>query len=188
MTPARVCLGQNQTLVELGDAARGVSMLDEAMVAVTSGEVSPIMAGIVYCGVIITCRKVSDLRRAQEWTVALSRRCDTQQDLRPCRGQCLVHRPEILQLQGDWDAALTEIQGACRHLARAPGDPVMGMVQYQLGELYRLRGEFDRAAACYREASGFRRRSSKAAPVHRSCSCTARASSRRCGPGWSPTW
>jgi DNA-binding NarL/FixJ family response regulator len=152
---AMACLGQGQTLVELGDAARGVSLLDEAMVAVTSGEVSPIMVGIVYCGVIITCRKVFDLRRAQEWTAALSRWCDTQEDLKPYRGQCLVHRSEILQLRGDWDAALTEIQSACRHLARAPGDPVMGMAQYQLGELHRLRGGFDRAEACYREASGF---------------------------------
>jgi ATP/maltotriose-dependent transcriptional regulator MalT len=146
-------LGQGQALVELGEAARGVSMLDEAMVVATSGEVSPILAAIVYCGVIVACQKVFDLRRAQEWTLALSRWCEAQQDLQPYRGQCLVHRAEILQLRGDWQAAMAEVQQACSHLSKAPGDPVMGMAQYQLAELHRLRGAFAKAEEGYRQAS-----------------------------------
>lgn len=146
-------LGQGQALVDLGDAVRGVAMLDEAMVVATSDEVSPILAGIVYCGVIFACTKVFDLRRAQEWTLALSRWCESQRDLYPYRGQCLVHRSEILQLQGHWQAAMTEAQQACSHLSQAPGDPVMGMAQYQLAELHRLRGAFAEAEECYRQAS-----------------------------------
>jgi ATP/maltotriose-dependent transcriptional regulator MalT len=147
-------LGQGRSLITQGQVAQGLALLDEAMVAVTTGEVSPLAAGIVYCAMIIVCRGIFDLRRVQEWTAVLSRWCATQQDLKPYRGQCLVHRSEIMQLRGEWADAMDEVRQACEHLSDPPGDPVLGMALYQQGELLRLRGEFARAEACYREASG----------------------------------
>ncbi|WP_205856663.1 LuxR C-terminal-related transcriptional regulator, partial [Phytoactinopolyspora endophytica] len=94
-----------------------------------------------------------DLGRAQEWTVALSRWCAAQQGLKPYRGQCLVHRSEIMQLRGDWSDAMAEAQRAYEHLSDPPGDPVLGMALYQQAELHRLRGEFARAEKSYRDAS-----------------------------------
>jgi ATP/maltotriose-dependent transcriptional regulator MalT len=145
-------LGHGQALLALGDGARGAGMLDEAMLAVTTGEVSPQAAGIVYCGMITACRGIFDLRRAGEWTAALSRWCDTQQELKPYRGQCLVHRSELMQLHGAWSDAMAEATRACEHLADPPGDPVLGMALYQRAELLRLRGEFDHAEEVYRAA------------------------------------
>ena len=145
-------LGCGQALVAMGNVRDGVPMLDEAMVAVTTGEVSAVAAGIVYCALIIACRDIFDWRRAQEWTVALSRWCAGQQDLKPYRGQCLIHRSELMQLRGDWPDAMAEVQQACQHLAEPPGDPVLGMAHYQRGELLRLRGEFSRAEQAYRKA------------------------------------
>src|SRR5262249_39558979 len=55
-------LALGQALLAGGEMKRGMKCLDEAMVAVTTGEVSPIPAGIVYCAVIEACMDVFDLR------------------------------------------------------------------------------------------------------------------------------
>lgn len=146
-------LGQGRSLVRMGRTAEGLTVLDEAMVSVTTEEVSAIVAGTVYCAVILVCRDAFDLRRAHEWTAALGDWCDAQPDLVPFRGQCLVHRSEIMQMHGDWAEALDEVRHARDRLSDPPGQPAIGLAYYQLGELLRLRGEFSEAEDAYRQAS-----------------------------------
>jgi hypothetical protein len=55
-------LGQGMCLVMQGQCTAGITLLDEVMVGVTSGEVSPMFAGIAYCTVIAGLLR--DLRSA----------------------------------------------------------------------------------------------------------------------------
>jgi DNA-binding NarL/FixJ family response regulator len=145
--------GQGRALIRLGRGVEGMALLDEVMVAVTSGAVSPVVAGDVYCSVIQACEESFDLRRAQAWTTALSHWCAAQPDLVPYRGQCLLHRAEIMQLHGAWQDAIDEVERASERLAQRPGGSAAGAAFYRRGELHRLSGAFAEAEECYRQAS-----------------------------------
>jgi ATP/maltotriose-dependent transcriptional regulator MalT len=145
--------GQGEICVSGGRVKEGLALLDEAMVAVTEGEISPVVTGIVYCGVIHACESVYELRRAKEWTAALTRWCEQQEDLVAFTGRCLVHRAQILQLQGAWPDALAEADRANRRFEKSMNPAAVAKACYLQGEVQRLRGEFAEAEAAYRETS-----------------------------------
>ncbi|HET7473606.1 MAG TPA: LuxR C-terminal-related transcriptional regulator [Candidatus Limnocylindrales bacterium] len=155
---AMSCLGRGQALIALGEIDRATSLLDQAMVAVTLGEVSPINVGRIYCGSIEAFQAVYDLGRAQEWTEALHDWCESQPDAVPFRGRCLVFRAELLQLHGRWQDAADEVERARDWLLRPPPEPAAGEAYYTHGELHRVRGELREAEADYREAATWGRR------------------------------
>jgi DNA-binding NarL/FixJ family response regulator len=145
---------QGHTLVDNGRLDEGLALLDEAMVAAAAGELSPIVAGIVYCGAILACQDAYELGRAQEWTVALTRWWDRQPALVAFTGRCLVHRAEILQLHGDWPAAMEEAARAVERCQGGGNAAGAGEAWYRQGEIHRLRGELAAAERAYREAHG----------------------------------
>jgi len=155
---AMSCLGRGQALMALGEIEQGTGFLDQAMVAVTLGEVSPINVGRIYCASIESLQAVYDLRRAQEWTDALHDWCESQPDAVPFRGRCLVFRSELLQLHGEWPAAAAEVERARNWLLRPPPEPAVGEAYYVQAELCRLRGELRQAEGHYREAARWGRR------------------------------
>jgi DNA-binding CsgD family transcriptional regulator len=152
VTALGVC-GSGQAMVARGRCDAGMGFLDEAMVAVTADQVSPITVGIVYCAVVRTCHLAFDLDRAREWTGVLNRWCAAQPDLVPYRGQCLVHRAQVLAMEGRWPEAMAEVTRARERLADPPNQPAIGMAWYETGELLRRQGSHDDAEDCYRKAS-----------------------------------
>ena len=135
---------QGCALIQQGRVEEGLGLLDEAMVAVTAGELSPIVTGIVYCSVISGCQEVYALRRAQEWTAALTRWCEEQPDMVSFTGTCLVHRAEIMELHGAWRSALEEARRAAERCEQGNNQSAAAQAFYRQGEVHRLQGEFVR--------------------------------------------
>jgi DNA-binding CsgD family transcriptional regulator len=148
-----------QGMVRINQArlAEGLGLLDEAMVGVTAGEVSPFFTGVVYCGVIACCEEAFDVRRAREWTNALTRWCEAQPQMVSFTGRCLAHRAGIKQLHGAWPDALAEAQLARERSEEAMNFPAVGQAYYQQAELHRLQGDFAAAEAAYRDANRYGR-------------------------------
>jgi DNA-binding CsgD family transcriptional regulator/tetratricopeptide (TPR) repeat protein len=139
-----------RALVRQGKAREGLKLLDEVMVAVTADELSPMVTGLVYCSVIESCYEIGEIRRAAEWTMALSAWCDGQPDLVAFTGQCLAHRAEIMQLHGVWPGALEQASTAHQRKARGL---IAAQAYYQEAEIHRLQGDLGRAEEAYRNVS-----------------------------------
>jgi DNA-binding CsgD family transcriptional regulator len=148
-------MSQGRLLLHIGGVREGLALLDEAMVGIAAGELSPIIAGMVYCSVVESCQEVSDLERAEVWTGALSRWCDLQPGLVPFTGQCAVHRGQIMRLHSAFPQALEEFELAHRRYAVSGWSPAAGLALAERGDVHRLLGEYSAAEEAYRQAPRF---------------------------------
>jgi DNA-binding CsgD family transcriptional regulator len=144
---------QGRALLAHGRIDPGLALLDEAMVAATSGELSPVVTGIIYCSSIASCHRIFALDRVREWTAGLSGFCAANPQLGLFTGHCLVHRAEALEMSGSWPEAVEEARRAVQRCVRDIERDAAGRAHYQQAEIHRLRGEFELAEAAYREAS-----------------------------------
>jgi DNA-binding CsgD family transcriptional regulator len=144
---------QGRALVKQGEIEAGLALMDESMLAASSGELSPVVTGLVYCSLIAGCHQVFALGRAREWTQALARWWQTQPQLVAFTGACKVHRVELLQLDGAWPEAIDEARRATSELHCANERSAAADAYYQAGEIHRLRGEDAQAEEAYRSAN-----------------------------------
>jgi DNA-binding CsgD family transcriptional regulator len=144
---------QGRALIGQGHVEKGLERLDQAMIAVTAGELSPIMTGLIYCSVIQACQRVYSLARAWEWTSALTKWCEGQPQMAAFTSTCLVHRAEIMQLRGAWPDAMAEARRAQARQFQGTEQASHAAAHYQQAEVHRLRGDYEAAEAAYRSAS-----------------------------------
>jgi ATP/maltotriose-dependent transcriptional regulator MalT len=144
---------QGRVLIHQEQVQAGLALLDEAMLAVITGELSPIMTGLIYCSVIDACQEIHAVRHAREWTTALARWCEQQPQMVAFTSACLVHRAEIMQLNGAWTDAMAEACRACERFSQGLERNPPAAAFYRRAELHRLRGELAAADDAYRTAS-----------------------------------
>ena len=156
--PDLVCLAVHlQGRVRLGQEQvnEGLALLDEAMISVTSDRLSPRVTGLVYCAVIKSCLAVRALERAREWTAALATWCDAQPTLLNFTGKCLVHRAEIMRMNGSWADALQEVERAVARFGSEDSNRASAL--YEKAEVLRLTGKLDEAEEVYAQVAAMGR-------------------------------
>ena len=133
-----------------GDAKAGLALQDEAGAAVVAGCVSPLVGGLVYCGLISSCCNSEDWLRAGQWTESFMRwyqrsRIDT------FTGPCLIHQAEIFAIAGKLQHAQDAILRADPML-RLGAPWALGDAHRLMGDLLLARGELDEAERSYQRA------------------------------------
>jgi DNA-binding CsgD family transcriptional regulator len=146
-------MAQGRCLLYLGRVPEGVRLLDEAMVGVTTGEVSPIFAGHTYCSLIEACQEISDFDRVAQWTTALTTWCAAQVGLVPFTGQCAVHRGQVMRVRGAYEQAIAEFDDAAARYVSAGTPGPAGLAFAEKGELLRIRGEYEAAEEAFEKAT-----------------------------------
>jgi class 3 adenylate cyclase len=134
-----------------GATSDGFALMEEASIAAVNGDLSPFESGVTACRMIGACRDLTDYRRASEWIEATERYCD-RQSLEGFPGICRIHRAEVAAVGGEWDRAEHELERATTELTAFNAVPPVADGYYAIGDIRRLRGDFEGAEAALREA------------------------------------
>lgn len=133
-----------------GDTKTGLALQDEAAAAVLSGNVSPLVGGIIYCGMISSCCNVGDWNRAGQWAENFTRWCG-RSNIDTFAGACLVHQAEIYAVSGRLEHAQDAIRRA-DPLIRLGAPWALGDAYRLMGDVHLARGELDEAERLFQQA------------------------------------
>ena len=143
---------QGSMLIGEGEVDEGWALIDQAAAAAATGDLRPTATGFVYCWTISACRDLLELRRAGEWTARFEQWCERTSLPGGWRGDCRVHRAQVLRVQGRWTEAEAEAEHACEDFLRFNMPSEVGQAAYELGELHLCRGDLAGAEAAFRRA------------------------------------
>jgi DNA-binding CsgD family transcriptional regulator len=152
LTALGLCAG-GRIAIYSGRAAEGLAKLDEAMVAVAAGEVSPEVFGNVYCIAIEGCQEIAAFDRVAEWSSALNRWCASQPGLVTFTGQCSIHRGQVMRQRGAWAEAVEEFTRAGERYLLANALDAIGQAEGERGDVLRLQGDYAAAEEAYQRAA-----------------------------------
>ena len=128
--------------VHSGRVAEGMTLLDEAMAAVTGGEVVGIATvGEIYCRLLGACERAADVRRAEQWMSAAADYVAWGDFVPPT---CRLHYGGILIATGRWAEAEEELLAAIRTF-EAGYRAMRQSPLLRLAELRVLQGRFEEA-------------------------------------------
>jgi len=133
-----------------GETQQGLKKQDEAAAAVLAGDVSPLIGGIVYCGLIAGCCNTGDWSRAGQWTESFRRWCNRMR-LNTFAGSCILHRAEVYAARGEIDTAKKELDEGSQVL-KVSAPWAVGDAYRVLGDIFLVRGEFSECEQAYRMA------------------------------------
>jgi DNA-binding CsgD family transcriptional regulator len=133
--------------IDEGLPADGLALLDEAMLFVLDGRLSPYSTGKVYCSLISACEELSDHGRAAEWTAATARWAE-RHPFAVFPGLCRVHHATALQWRGHWAEAEREATRACEELSNI-NLPNAAAAWAEIGDIRRRLGDLDGAATAF---------------------------------------
>ena len=143
-------VAEARSLILGGQVSQGLLALHEAGAATASGELDPLLTGVVYCELVCALQGIAQYDLAEEWTIAMEK-WRHGQPIGSVHGRCRIHRAEILRLRGSWieaeQLALTACEELRPYLRREFGWPLV-----ELGRIRLRRADIPGAEEAFRTA------------------------------------
>ncbi len=134
-----------------GQVTEALGLFDESMLFAIEGRLSPFALGSAYCAMVAACEDLGDLRRAAEWTEALSR-WTASHPFAVFPGICRVHRASVLQRRGAWPEAEAEARRASADMEAMRMHETAAAALAEVGDIRRRLGDDEGAEAAFRRA------------------------------------